>query len=68
MNMQAHVVDADRFYGGALARFEDWISLIQPDDLKIRLRAVLIILLPNSLSCSFRAESNCSFSASVQPS
>jgi hypothetical protein len=49
MNMQAHVVDADRtprmepdytlyyeirFYGGAPARFEDWISLIQPDDLK----------------------------------
>ena len=36
---------ADRFYGGAPARLERWIGLIKPHDLKIRTRAVLIVLI-----------------------
>jgi hypothetical protein len=43
--MNPTVMGADRFYGGAPARLERWIGLIKPHDLKIRTRAVLIVLI-----------------------
>src|SRR5881628_346602 len=43
--MNTTVMNADRFYGGAPTRLESWIGLIKPDDMKIRIRAVLSILI-----------------------
>jgi hypothetical protein len=43
--MNTTVMDADRFYGGAPIRLESWVGLIKPNDQKIRVRAVLIVLI-----------------------
>src|SRR5262245_56809792 len=38
-------VASDRFRGGAPMRLEGWMGLIKPDDVKIRTRAVLMVLI-----------------------
>jgi hypothetical protein len=43
--MNPRVVRSDRFCGGAPMRLEGWIGLIKPDDLRIRIRAVLVVLI-----------------------
>lgn len=37
-------MDSDRFCGGAPLRFEGWIGLVKPNDLRVRIRAMLTIL------------------------
>jgi hypothetical protein len=43
--MNTTVMDADRFYGGAPIRLESWMGLIKPNDQKVRVRAVLVVLI-----------------------
>jgi len=37
-------VSSNQFRGGAPMRLEGWMGLIKPDDLKVRTRAVLMVL------------------------
>src|SRR5436190_22698600 len=43
--MNTRVWGSGRFYGGAPMGFEAWIGLVRPDDLRIRTRAVLVVLI-----------------------
>src|SRR5215467_11763848 len=43
--MDTRVLGSDRFYGGAPMGLEGWIGLIKPDDLRIRARTVLVVLI-----------------------
>jgi len=55
--MNSTVLEADRFYGGPPIRLERWIRLIRPDDRKVRVRAVLVVVvgyLPLALFAGFQ--------------
>jgi hypothetical protein len=43
--MSTTAIESNRFYGGAPMRLESWMGLVKPDDLRVKIRAVLMIVI-----------------------
>jgi hypothetical protein len=42
--MSTTAIKSNRLYGGAPTRLERWMGLVKPDDLRVKIRAMLMIV------------------------